>query len=1047
MRHSYLNMKMLMLAFFCFASLAGWSQITGNFFVNFTDSTHNAASKIAGATPEFTNGHLVYTTEAVRHDYEYGFSDAAGDSSFMLNAGTDKYFAVKAFGAFSPNIDLDTAEGQQHALQFYFNNISASPSEYGGNSTGTEVSFSNSFKLSKFKTDAGNEVIYFKITDGGNEVWNEWDSLAESGTTVDLYAHRIELKFIGNDAFGLHLDWVGTFSTVAEIEAMAIGKDDGDSDQDEDLESNARLSDLTIDGVTVADFNENTYSYDVRLPEGTTTSPTVAAVTSHSNATVNITQAASLPGTAEVVVTSPNGAVTLTYAINFTVDEKNPQFFDSFTSNEVNLARIERGEGTYENGHFNWEGAADTRHDFEYGFEDGSTESFVVNPYTDKYFAVKFAGDFPTTFDIDTAGGGHDIQFYMEFAAPPNAAGVGNGTSTDMKTSKTDEFIINTFITEKGNRVMYWKVVDTDGSKPWATWDSLATAGIANGDEVSAYDIYSNRMEFKLIAAEAWTGIHLDWIGMFTTVEDIELAAVTRDDGNDDRDDYTPNTLTDLTLDGATIEGFDSTKLDYNIELPYGTTTVPTVAAVALAAESTVEVNQAAQLPGAATVIVSGYDLGAATSNTYTVNFTVAAPSDDSSLASLTIDGSAYAGFDAAVFTYDTTLAFGTTAVPSIAGIANHEGATVVVTDAQSLPGSTTVEVTAEDGQTKSTYTVNFTVAEQASNDATLASLTIDGTAFPGFDPATLTYDTTLAYGTTVVPTIAATANHVAASAQVNAPAELPGATTVVVTAQDGSTQTYTVNFKIADPSTDATLATLTVDGEAVAGFAAGTLEYEMTLAYGTTVVPTVAATATDANASVVVTAASELPGATTVVVTAEDGTTSKTYTVSFKIEAPATDASLADLTVDGTTITGFDAATLSYELELATGTTAVPTVAATAADANATVEITAATAVPGATTIVVTAQDGSTTQTYSVNFTLEPLSAQKVSFTIYPNPTVNLLTLTGVQKVSEVHIINLGGLQITKPVINQQVDVSDLDAGVYFLKIAEQGTLRFVKH
>ncbi|RED98418.1 T9SS type A sorting domain-containing protein [Marinoscillum furvescens] len=1036
-----------MLTLLLCVSFAGWSQITGNFFVNFTDSIHNAASKIAGKTPEFTNGHLLYTTEAVRHDYEYGFSDAAGDSSFMLNASTDVYFAVKAFGAFSPNIDLDTAEGEQHALQFYFNNISASPSEYGGNSTITEVSFSNTFKLSKFKTDAGNEVIYFKITDGGNEVWNEWDSLAQNGTAVDLYAHRIELKFIGNEPFGLNLDWVGTFSSVAEIEAMAIGKDDGENDPDEDLDSNARLSELTYDGVSVPDFNENKYSYDVRLPEGTSTPPTVAAVASNASATINITQSGSLPGTAEVVVTSPNQAITLTYFVNFSVNEKSPQFFDSFTTGEGDLARIERGKGTYENGHFNWTGAEDTRHDFEYGFEDGSTESFVINPYTDNYFAVKFAGDFPTTFDIDTAGGGHDIQFYMEFAAPGNAAGAGNGASTDMKTGKTDEFIIHTFITEKGNRVMYWKIVDTDAAEPWATWKAQATEGVGNGDEISAYDIASNRLEFKLVAAEAWTGIHLDWIGTFTTEEDIQLAAVTRDDGNDDRDDYTPNTLSDLTVDGTTVEGFDSTVVNYDLVLPFGTTTIPTVAGTALASESTVEINQATELPGTATVVVSGYDLGAATSNTYSVNFTVAAPSDDATLASMTIDGAAYAGFDAAVLEYDTTLAFGTTTVPTIAANAAHEGATVVVTEAQSLPGTTTVEVTAEDGQTKKTYSVNFKVAEKASDDATLASLSIDGNAYPGFAAATLTYDTTLAYGTTVVPTITAAANHVKASIEVNAATELPGSTTVVVTAQDGSTQTYTVNFKIADPSTDATLASLTVDGEAVAGFDAATLSYEVTLAYGTTVVPTVAATANDANATVEITAATSLPGATTVVVTAQDGSTASTYTVDFKVEAPATDATLADLTVDGTTITGFDAATLSYELELATGTTTVPTVAATATDANATVEITAATSLPGATTIVVTAQDGSTTQTYAVNFTLEPLSTPHVELAVYPNPTVGIVTLTGVQNVNEVRIINLGGLEITKPVINQQIDVTDLEAGVYFINIENLAAIRLVKH
>ena len=48
--------------------------------------------------------------------------------------------------------------------------------------------------------------------------------------------------------------------------------------------------------------------------------------------------------------------------------------------------------------------------------------------------------------------------------------------------------------------------------------------------------------------------------------------------------------------------------------------------------------------------------------------------------------------------------------------------------------------------------------------------------------------------------------------------------------------------------------------------------------------VPTVTATATDASAMVDITAASSLPGTTTVLVTAEDGTTTQSYMVSFTL-------------------------------------------------------------------------------------------------------------------------------------------------------------------
>ena len=68
------------------------------------------------------------------------------------------------------------------------------------------------------------------------------------------------------------------------------------------------------------------------------------------------------------------------------------------------------------------------------------------------------------------------------------------------------------------------------------------------------------------------------------------------------------------------------------------------------------------------------------------------------------------------------------------------------------------------------------------------------------------------------------------------------------------------------------------------------------------------------------------------------------------------TDTSLSDLTVNGSTVTGFSSATTSYTVELPEGS-AVPTVTATPTDGNATAVVTDATSLPGNTTVTVTAQ------------------------------------------------------------------------------------------
>ena len=88
-------------------------------------------------------------------------------------------------------------------------------------------------------------------------------------------------------------------------------------------------------------------------------------------------------------------------------------------------------------------------------------------------------------------------------------------------------------------------------------------------------------------------------------------------------------------------------------------------------------------------------------------------------------------------------------------------------------------------------------------------------------------------------------------------------------------------------------------------------------------------------------------------------------------IRAVGTDASLSDLTVNGSTVTGFSSATTSYTVELPEGS-AVPTVTATPTDGNATAVVTDATSLPGNTTVTVTAQSGSASQTYTISFVYE---------------------------------------------------------------------------
>ncbi|GLC89276.1 S-layer homology domain-containing protein [Lysinibacillus piscis] len=86
----------------------------------------------------------------------------------------------------------------------------------------------------------------------------------------------------------------------------------------------------------------------------------------------------------------------------------------------------------------------------------------------------------------------------------------------------------------------------------------------------------------------------------------------------------------------------------------------------------------------------------------------------DASLSALTVGGSAINSFNPNVSTYYVTLPQGTlptSATAIVAATANNTKADVTITQATTLPGSATVQVTAEDMVTTKTYTIYFTMA------------------------------------------------------------------------------------------------------------------------------------------------------------------------------------------------------------------------------------------------------------------------------------------------------------------------------------------------
>ncbi|WP_111685155.1 T9SS type A sorting domain-containing protein [Winogradskyella tangerina] len=91
-----------------------------------------------------------------------------------------------------------------------------------------------------------------------------------------------------------------------------------------DPNTDATLSDLTVNGMTVAGFDPNTFDYNVQLPNGTTMVPTVVGTPTQMAAGAVTNDAAGLPGTTTVTVTAGDMTTTQDYTLNFTVAGAGP---------------------------------------------------------------------------------------------------------------------------------------------------------------------------------------------------------------------------------------------------------------------------------------------------------------------------------------------------------------------------------------------------------------------------------------------------------------------------------------------------------------------------------------------------------------------------------------------------------------------------------------------------------------------------------------------------------------------------------------------------
>jgi hypothetical protein len=346
--------------------------------------------------------------------------------------------------------------------------------------------------------------------------------------------------------------------------------------------------------------------------------------------------------------------------------------------------------------------------------------------------------------------------------------------------------------------------------------------------------------------------------------------------------------------------------------------------------------------------------------------------------------------------------------------------------------GSNSIEirVTAQDGTTQKTYTVAVTrAAASLSNNANLSSLSLSvGTLSPSFASDTISYLSSVSNATTSI-----TATPTRSEPNATIEIRINGGTytsvnsgtasgslalnigsnsiEIRVTAQDGSTlKTYTVSVTraAASLSNNANLSNLTLStGTLSPTFDSTVIGYTTSVSNATGSI-TVTPTRVEANATIQVrinsgtyssvnsgTASGSLAlnigsNSIEIRVTAQDGTTQKTYTVAVTRAAASlsNNANLSNLTLStGTLSPTFDSTVIGYTASVINATSSI-TATPTKVEANATIQVringgTYSSVNSGTASgslalnvglnsieIRVTAQDGTTQKTYTLTVT-----------------------------------------------------------------------------
>ncbi len=622
------------------------------------------------------------------------------------------------------------------------------------------------------------------------------------------------------------------------------------------------LKDIQVGGVSLAGFTPENTQYEMTLPLGTTKLPTITWTQGDPYQTVSIT-GEGVDGTARITVKAQNGNVTV-YRINFSTEKSTISTLKNIFVGGVALAGFSPDVKDYT---YNVTGAVSTRPVVTWETAD-NYQTVIKNPISET--TVSLEGVTKLTV---RAQNGNTSVYTITFTQKLSD----NAKLADIQVegySLTPAF-------SPGNYEYTCKLQRGTTKVPNITYTKGDATQTARIDEDGVNGVAK-------ITVKAQTGVIL--------VYSIAFSVETSSDA----------TLKNIFVGGTPVDNFNASTLEYNITLPSGTTTLPNIEAVKNDASQRVAMIKGG-VNGTTEIKVVAED---GTEQTYLLHFSVE-KSLNANLKNIYVGGIALPDFNPDVMMYRYVLAENMSSCP-IVKAEGYPGQTITTTMPK-LEGIARIEVKPEVGSAN-IYTIEF-VREKSHNNE-LKNIMVNGQSI-GFSPDVNEYNISMPEGTTTVPTVTYSKADEKQTVQVIS-GGLYRPTQVVVLAEDGSENIYTINFNVVK-STNVLLEGIYVDGILIDDFDPYILSYSYTLPSNAVKLPDVTYKSRDnQHVSMLL---PHLEGDAIFVVTSENNSEKNTYKVTFKTEK-LTNATLKGIFLDDKLLDGFDAQITEYTLNISKGAT-----------------------------------------------------------------------------------------------------------------------------